>query len=188
MISNMRHVAMFTHRSKGSNSGNDPIMAVAIPSFGTRQAAAVYEYQRRPGDEVTPLIPVSDVITGDYDGKDGAPVFRDVPFALLFLIHFCIMLWLGIFVAPVGYEQLDFNFTVIEDEIQKNGDNSTTDEDIQSMEIFAEELSDFVQVYPYRIVIYLILPSLLVSFTCIFLDSDGHQDLYLIRSLLFTLL
>lgn len=157
--------------------------SAAVRSYGATAATAVAPPQavtiddhRRPGDELTSLIAVSDVITGDYydEDKDGsAPVFRDVPFAILFLIHLAIMLWLGIFVAPAGYEKLDFNFTTIEDEIRKNGDDGISDADIQEMEVFAEKVSDFLPVYPYRIVTFLVLPCLLISFLIAFLLTSA---------------
>jgi Plasma-membrane choline transporter len=162
---------MFINRTAGSNPAtSDPIMAAAVRSYGTTAPHTVtMDDRQRPGDEVTPLIAVSEVITGDYDAKEGDPVYRDVPFAVLFLIHLCIMLWLGIFVAPAGYEKLaDFNFTSIENEIRKDGDDSISDEDLRKMEAFAAEASDYLQVYPYRIVVNLVLPCLLISFLLAF--------------------
>ena len=56
--------------------------------------------------------------TQSHNPQDAAPGFRDVGFAVAFWLHLVIMLYLGIAVAPAGYEQIpDFNWTVVENEI-----------------------------------------------------------------------
>lgn len=161
---------MFTKNlGTGSNPESETIKgrAAPIPFYGALpQAVKIDDLNRRAGgDELTSLMADADVITGDdYNENDGAPVWRDVPFAVLFLIHFCLMLWLGIFVAPAGYKNINFDLTAVEDEIRNQSDNDISEQDIQMMEVFAEELSDYLQVYPVRIVCYLVVPCLLISF------------------------
>ena len=56
--------------------------------------------------------------TPSHHPQDVSPGFRDVGFAVAFWLHLVIMLYLGIAVAPAGYEQIpDFNWTVVENEI-----------------------------------------------------------------------
>jgi hypothetical protein len=137
----------------------------AFPSYGTEpvvdEVTVLTPAIGSAPVEVIPLLP-SDSATSTV--SDVEPVFRDVPFAILFVLHLGIMLWIGAFVAPKGYENIEFEFnmTSIESELSKDGD--ITEEEIKQIEQFAEEASEWIQVYPYRIVVNLVFPGLLIAY------------------------
>ena len=112
--------------------------------------------------------------TQSHHPQDAAPGFRDVGFAVAFWLHLVIMLYLGIAVAPAGYEQIpDFNWTVVENEIrqQPDMDGSIREEDYQQLEQIVDEVGGYLQVYPWRIFAYLVVPCLLLSFVVALLTT-----------------
>jgi len=137
--------------------GNDPII---VPSYTEN---VIIDEERRPGgDDEAPLIADGKI----FEDAAGTPVFRDVPFAILFLVHLGIMLWAGIFVAPKGLEKLnlnDWNLTAIEEQIREQSED-VTEKDIEQMEDFIKAASEYLRIYPIRIVLYLVLPCLLLAF------------------------
>jgi len=150
-----------------SKQGDDVPLAQALPSYGATAPVAVVTMD---GREDAPLIAAEDdasapVLLLDTAAADG-PVYRDVWFAVLFWIHFAVMLYLGIAVAPAGYQRIpNFNLTSIEEEIRKSDDtNDVSEEDFQKMEEAFDQFAAYIKVYPYRIFMYLVLPCLLVSF------------------------
>eukprot|EP00977_Amphora_coffeiformis_P024075 scaffold15034_cov181-Amphora_coffeaeformis.AAC.7 len=112
-------------------------------------------------DEATPLVSV--VVYNDSEQKEAIhPVCRDLPFAIIFAVHAAVILWLGIFTAPKGFDQLQFNATSIEEEIRKGDD--VTDEDLQEFKQFVTAAIEYVQVYPLRIVLYVVIPCCLLAY------------------------
>jgi hypothetical protein len=91
------------------------------------------------------------------------PQFRDVPFALFFLLQIGVMLYAGIFVAPKGFDSACFNITAIEKEIS-DGNDDITDEDMKQIQDFIAAVTQYVMVYPERILCYLIIPSCIGAF------------------------
>lgn len=91
------------------------------------------------------------------------PQFQDIYFGVLFWIHAAVMLWLGLSVAPRGYEDMNFDLASIEDEIRKGG-NDVKEEDFQKFHEFLNRATEYMQIYPVRIVHYLIVPSCCVAF------------------------
>lgn len=128
-----------------------------IPIVSAQPAPETVVFDGGDPDEMTPLMASVEV-----GPMDSAPIYRDVPFAILFYIHLAIMLWLGIDIAPKGYDKIDINYTAIEDEMRKGDD--FTDEDIAQMEEFAKEAAKFIQVYPVRILFAFVLPCALLAF------------------------
>ena len=112
-------------------------------------------------DEATPLVSV--VVYDDSDQKEAIqPVCRDLPFAIFFAGHAAVMLGLGIFTAPKGFDQLQFNTTSIEEEIRKGDD--VTDEDVQEFKQFVTAAIEYLQVYPVRILLYIVVPCCLLAY------------------------
>lgn len=112
-------------------------------------------------DEATPLVSV--VVHDDSSPEQEiAPVCQDMTFAVLFAIHAAAILFFGIFTAPKGFQQLEFNVTSIEDEIRKQDD--VTDEDMQEVKQFLTAAIEYVQVYPARIVLYIVVPCGLLAY------------------------
>ena len=109
--------------------------------------------------EVSPLVVVHN---DDSAGKNIEPVCRDLPFAILFALHAAVMAWLGISVAPQGCQEIVINSTSIEDEIRKGDD--VTEEDIQQFEEFVKDAAAYVQVYPLRILVYIVVPCCLLAY------------------------
>lgn len=153
----------------------DTIMPVPI-SYGSTTTVVGDPLLRHgsppAGDEMSVLLADSDVIPSDFDAKDGGtPVFRDVPFAILFWIHLAVMFWMGESVAPQGYQELaKVNVTeAIEEEIRKNDDDAITVQTLSDAESFVWQVEVFVRVYGVRLLLYLVLPITIFAFLSAFL-------------------
>ena len=135
-------------------SDQTPIVPLAVPTvYGTENVLI--------DEEVSPLVAV--VVHDDSDGKSAEPVCRDVPFAVLFVIHAIVMAWLGIFMAPKGYDEIGkIDPASIEDEIRKG--NDVTEEDIKQFEDFLSAAAAYVQVYPVRILALIVVPCCLLAY------------------------
>lgn len=144
-----------------TKEGEEPPMAHAIPSYGATAPVAAVTIDGETNDEDAPLI-----VASQQEAEATGPVFRDVGFAILFWLHLVVMIYLGIAVAPAGYENWpEFNLTSIEEEIRReDNDHSMRDEDYEQLEEAVEEMGSYLQVYPLRIFLYLVLPCLLISF------------------------
>jgi len=92
--------------------------------------------------------------------KSEEPVYRDVPFAILFWVQFFALITLGCTIAPKGYSLLDI--ASIKEEIRE--DPSTTSSDLQNFETFVSFMASYLQVYPERILMYLFYPASLMAF------------------------
>jgi len=159
------------------------IISTLIPSYGgtgespvagTEPETVTIDETFPVAEEVVPLVaPLSNrgpgaVASDAYegDGREGA-VCRDGAFAILFYIHLGLMLWVGIDVAPKGFDKIDVNFDGIENEIRKG--NDVTEEQIQQMKEFIAEVGKFLTIYPKRIFTLLVIPSAFLSFIVAFL-------------------
>ena len=112
-------------------------------------------------DEATPLVSV--VVYDDSEQKEIIqPFCRDLPFAIIFAVHAVIILSLGIFIAPKGFDQLQFNTTFIEEEIRK--EDEVTDEDSQEFKQVFTAAVEYIHVYPVRIVLYIVVPCCLLAY------------------------
>ena len=134
---------------------------VANPGNRTTPVAAATYTENVVIDEATPLVSV--VVYNESEQKEAIhPVCRDLPFALLFVVHAAVILSLGIFTAPKGFDQLQFNTTSIEEEIRKEDD--IIDEDFQEFKQFVTAAIEYVQIYPLRIVLYIVIPCCLLAY------------------------
>eukprot|EP00934_Nitzschia_sp_Nitz4_P003490 Nitzschia sp. Nitz4//scaffold10_size219509//182653//184590//NITZ4_001458-RA/size219509-augustus-gene-0.254-mRNA-1//1//CDS//3329533010//3480//frame0 len=124
--------------------------------------------------ETTPLVatayshPVSDPLDSTGPNEDEPsldPVCRDWFFALLFLLQIAIVLVAGLVYSPKGYEELNhlMNYTLFRDMILENSDD-VTPEQFTEMETFLAEVEDYLQVYPWRIFLWDIIPSGVAAF------------------------
>jgi Plasma-membrane choline transporter len=128
----------------------------------------------------------------DDESSTSMPVYRDVPFAILFALHCCIMAWLGIFIAPLGFDASSTNSaaqggqqsTIDKEEEQKHHsgviedwnsnfndlkeelklEDGLTEDDMHRLESFIAQTVAYVQVYPARIFVLLILPCIVLAF------------------------
>jgi Plasma-membrane choline transporter len=116
----------------------------------------------------------------EYDAHNGVelaetaapPLYRDVPWAVLFLLHWITLIWLGVWVAPKGYDALDawdVNMTDFTNELKQNEDDVLNEDTVVDFESFMDQMADFWPVYPLRVVSYLILPGLMLSFLVSFM-------------------
>lgn len=150
------------NESKGTTSQDTPIFATVLTSYGTEaQHVRFDEATASPTTgEATPLVVPENSVKKVDLGL--APTYRDVPFALLFLVQVGIMIWLGVAVAPRGFEKLSFNATDIEDDMRKSDD--ITEEDLRQFEELASDVVEYAKVYPARILLYLVVPCALLAF------------------------
>jgi hypothetical protein len=150
------------NKSIGTTSQDVPIFATVLTSYGTEpQHVRFDEATATPvTGEATPLVVPEESVEKVDLGL--APTYSDVPFALLFLAQAGIMIWLGFAVAPRGFIKIPFNATAIEDEMRKHDD--VTEEDLRQFEEFADEVIEYAQVYPARILLYLVVPCAFLAF------------------------
>jgi hypothetical protein len=157
------------NESIGTTAQDAPIFATVLTSYGTEVQRVRFDEATATSvaDEASPLVIPEDSIEKVDLGL--APTYRDVPFALLFLAQVGIMIWLGVAVAPRGFENLAFNATAIEDEMRKSDDVS--EEDLRQFEDFASEVGEYAQVYPARILLYLVVPCAILAFVFAYLTT-----------------
>ena len=106
-------------------------------------------------------IPVATIST-DVELGNATPEWRDVPFAMLFLINLTVMVWLGISKAPRGLKYMNITMETLEDEMRKSDD--VTEEDIHEFESFLDQAFAYMEVYPVRIFFYLVVPCCILAF------------------------
>ena len=143
-----------------SSSGGGNNDSSAPSSYGAIPETVVIDETQPLVTAVTPAVVVKD------DKEDSTPHCRDVFFAILFWAHMIIMIWLGVWVAPAGYQNINIDWSSIEEEIQKSDD--VTDKDMEEFEQFVKAITEYAKVYPMRIVLYLIIPCLILAFVIAF--------------------
>jgi hypothetical protein len=113
-------------------------------------------------EEATPLLMLSET---QVNLEPLQPSFQDVRWAILFLIHFVVVIYVGIFISPHGYESFDFDWNITQwrEEIEKQSDD-VTPEDLQKFQEFAEDVDSYLQVYLERILLYSVVPSAILAF------------------------
>jgi Plasma-membrane choline transporter len=98
-------------------------------------------------------IPLAKVVAAygqQEDNASAAPVCRDLAFAVLFIGHLLVMLWLGSYRAPLGFERM-----------QSNAADPDTQQAMQAV-------SDYMSVYPYRILKCIVIPCALAAFGLVY--------------------
>ena len=148
-----------------ADSEEIPLAFNTVPIYGAEEIVII-------DDEM----PVDERGFSDQETDFASPVFRDPVFGIIFICHILLLVLSSIFVAPEGYENINFNFTYIEDEM-RDGDDFK-EEDIKQFEEFFGKTVKFVEVYPSRIVKYLVVPCHFVAFLCAFIVTS-----YVIRPL-----
>jgi hypothetical protein len=138
--------------------------AVPVPTYGTTETLQLII------DEETPILAEAEVEVDEAFKLDGAPVCRDFFFALLFYAHFLLMIWLGVSIAPLGYETIQFNFKIVEDLMRQSDD--LTEEDILDFEDFIQHgAPSFVRVYSLRIFLLLVIPCHFAAFAISYFNT-----------------
>jgi len=171
--------------SQGAEDPIAPISAAMLPSYGAAAEAETVTFDEPGGpsqppravpasaiiEEVSPLISSAEgtpVLGGYYyddDNKEfAAPACRDIPFAVMFYLHFAVMVWLGVDIAPRGYAGFRDNvdFAAIHDELSKS-DDITEDQLVQLEQMFVAA-GEYVRVYPQRVLTYLSIPMGFIAF------------------------
>ena len=117
----------------------------------------------QPTANIDPLIPRATPTIEEYSesiNRPDGPVYRDVPFAILFLIQLGAMIFLGLHIAPKGYDMIDVD--TIKMEMAKDSD--TSEQDVQKFEAFVGFMATYLQTYPIRILTCLLCPTAIVAF------------------------
>lgn len=112
--------------------------------------------------EATPLVMA--------DSKDelDEPKFQDLPFALLFLIHLAVMIWLAVDYGTFTVDEMDYNVSNWRNYVDDD-ESAPTDEDWDKFITFVHQAEEWAGVYPYRILSYVILPSAMIAYTVSYL-------------------
>ncbi|CAB9514801.1 Protein PNS1 [Seminavis robusta] len=169
--------AKVDHTYTPSMDDSAPLL-VATPLYGTAQpetvifdeaavlpATAIVDGSQSSnhvqGDPLLIRGALSADLTASFSDKQEEPVYRDVPFAILFWVQLIVVLTLGFTIAPKGYAMMDFE--KIKAEIEKDPDTSASD--IQDFETFVAFAATYLSVYPARIITYLLYPTTLVAFS-----------------------
>jgi hypothetical protein len=154
-----------------ASSQDAPIIVASavMPSYGTGAVVIV--------DEETPILLAEAQVDEAFELVDGSPVFHNFFFALLFYAHFALMIWLGVAIAPQGFDKIDLNYTstIIENALRNRNDDYTNDdiseEDIQEFADFVHQgAPSFLQVYPLRIFFLLIIPCHFTALTIAYFE------------------
>jgi hypothetical protein len=113
--------------------------------------------------EATALLPEARAeIVKEPSSADSTP-FRDLPWAILFLIHLSVMLWLAIDFGTFTVDKMDLNVTNWRNYIDDDASRPSDDQWME-FEIFVTEAEEWANVYPERILSYVILPAALVAY------------------------
>jgi hypothetical protein len=88
------------------------------------------------------------------------PVYRDVAWAIVFLAHLAVMIYLGIAHGSFGVDCTGMNTTDWKQEMEASIDD---DKVLHQMEAFAEAAEEYVQVFPQRIFSYVVIPCALLA-------------------------
>jgi hypothetical protein len=88
------------------------------------------------------------------------PVYRDVAWAIMFLAHLGVMIYLGVAHGSFGVEYTDMNATDWKQELEASIDD---DEVLHQVESFAEAAEAYVQVFPQRIFSYVVIPCAVLA-------------------------
>lgn len=151
-------------------------LLMATPLYGTEAETVTFDEGTAPAiipatahvligetNEDDPLL-VRATASADYSAaqsdKPDEPVYRDVPFAILFWLQLIVMLVLGIVVAPKGYSMI--NIADIKQKIEE--DPTTSESDIEDFETFVTFVAQYAQVYPTRILFNLLYPTSIAAF------------------------
>lgn len=124
----------------------------AASGYGSTQPVVV-------GGEYSEAAPLVGVHEDDF----AEPVYRDVGWALLFLAHLGVMIFLAIAYGSFGTTEtaaLSNNTTDWKTEMEAEMDD---DEAIHQIEAFAEQVEAYVQVYPMRIFSFIVVPCALLA-------------------------
>ena len=125
-------------------------LLVATPLYGTEpetvtfDEGAVLPAAVLGGDENDPLFlraSASADFSAAHSDKPEEPVFRDVPFAVLFWMQFIAMVALGCTIAPKGYEMVDFD--KIKQMMESDPDSSASD--VENFEGFIAFIFDLLK-------------------------------------------
>lgn len=129
----------------------------AAPSYGAVQAEAL------------PLVPPS-------ESDIGHPIFRDIPFAILFFIHLAVVVFLGLQYGSFGdFPSSDihrWNVTELRNLMDDDGvNNNVSNEDWAKFATFLEEAKVWIDIYPIRVFEYIVAPSAIISFAVAYLAT-----------------
>jgi hypothetical protein len=127
-------------------------------SYGSTQPVVV-------GGEYTEAEPLVGIDNNDF----AEPVFRDVFWALLFVAHLGVMVFLAVVYGSFGtssnHEKTTQDWKA---EMEAEMDD---DEAIHQVEAFAEQVEAYVEVYPMRILTYILVPCVLLAFVFSFVGT-----------------
>eukprot|EP00527_Entomoneis_sp_CCMP2396_P005832 CAMPEP_0198154448 /NCGR_PEP_ID=MMETSP1443-20131203/68592_1 /TAXON_ID=186043 /ORGANISM="Entomoneis sp., Strain CCMP2396" /LENGTH=586 /DNA_ID=CAMNT_0043821119 /DNA_START=83 /DNA_END=1843 /DNA_ORIENTATION=- len=136
------------------------VNATTFRNYGGSDGVAIHNNADEADVVVVPLMNV--VVDGPDSESAIAPKWRDLPFAILFWAHLAVMIWLGVSVAPKGFEMVHVNLQELEDQVRKSDD--VTEEDIHHLEDIISEAAIYMEVYPSRIAIFLVIPCCILAF------------------------
>ncbi len=111
------------------------------------------------GGEYSEAAPLVGIDNNDF----AEPVFRDVLWALLFVAHLAVMVCLAILYGSFstttssGTGESNTDWKEMEAELDD-------DEAIHQVEVFAEQVEAYVQVYPMRILSFILVPCAVLAF------------------------
>lgn len=118
-----------------------------------------------PGEGV-PLVRVENLTE-----EEDKPVFRDVWFAIFFLAHLGFMVYLGVAYGSFGIEEIDVNNVTAAIQNAIDDDVDISEQDLKQLEVFAHEAEAYIQVYPTRIFVFLVLPCALLAYVSAYLST-----------------
>ena len=120
--------------------------------------------------------------------KESCCPFRDWMFGLLFWLHLIAIITTGLILSPIGYQKLNDNLSQVdfEAEMAKNNDDMTP-QDMEEFEAFVRKATDYVEMFPTRILFCIIVPCIVLGFiySLIFVFAIRSCTNFLVKSSLY---
>jgi hypothetical protein len=126
-----------------------------VPSYQT-QNAVIDEPAAYGVGEDGPLINKTLNPQDDF----AEPVYRDVAWAIMFLAHLGVMIYLAVVHGSFGVDCTNMNTTDWKQELEASIDDDTV---LHQVEAFAEAAEAYVQVFPQRIFSYVVIPCAVLA-------------------------
>lgn len=117
--------------------------------------------------EAAPLIVVDD--ESDLSkGTNGIVLFRDPAFAILFILHFVVVIWLAVSFGSFHIDEINLNVTTWKDYVDDDATDQLDDNNWSEIQKFVDDTIHWLDIYPSRIFSFVIIPSCLSAFGCSF--------------------
>jgi len=115
--------------------------------------------------ELTPLVITNEKQQCEIEQGDGIPVFQDIPYAIVFLLHMLVMILLAFLYGSFNLDEINFDVSTWKDVIDDDaGKAEIDDQQFADFQKFVDETIAWLKLYPPRIFNFIIVPSCVMSY------------------------